>query len=112
MSSPADEVEPARVDQPHDEWPALLATLLQDFTRVLQGEVKLLSASVESALKTAVVRGVSQIVLVVVALYGVLCLIGATVLFLHKWIDWWQALGLTGVALFLIAIVGSLRPRP
>ena len=111
MSSRANEVEPARVGSPHDEWPALLATLLEDFTRVLQSEVKLLRASIDSALKTAVVRAVSQLVLVVIALYGLLCLIGAAVVFLHEWIEWWQALGLTGVALVLVAIFGFLRPR-
>jgi hypothetical protein len=107
MVSDNREVAASRVNPPSDDWPTLLDRLLEDFTRVLQGEVKLLGASIEPALESAVVRGLNHMILAVIGLCGVLCLIAATVLLLNTWLEWWQAFGATGLAVVLAVIVGS-----
>lgn len=54
----------------------LLGKLLEHFNRVLQGEAKLLTASVKPALENALLRGIYHMILAVIGLYGALCLIG------------------------------------
>jgi hypothetical protein len=88
VASQTNEVGAARIDRSSAEWRGLLAKLLEDFTGVVQGEAKPLRASVEAALETAVVGGLRHMILAVMALYGVLCLIGVGVLFLYNWIEW------------------------
>jgi hypothetical protein len=53
----------SRLNHPQDDWPTLLGKLLEDFSRVLQGELKLLGASVEPALERAVVRSLNHMIL-------------------------------------------------
>jgi Flp pilus assembly protein TadB len=100
-----------RVSQSSDDWPTLLGKLLQDFTRVLQDEVKLLAASVEPGLETAVVRSLNYMIFAVIGLCGVICLIAAMVPLLHTWLEWWQAFGVTGAAMVPFVIVSSRMSR-
>ena len=100
-----------RLNHARDDWPTLLDKLLEDFTRVLQGEVRLLGASLEPAVENAVMRCLNHIILAVLGVCGVLCLIGAMIMLLHTWLEWWQALGATGVTVILVVMVGSRVSR-
>jgi hypothetical protein len=44
-------------------------------------------------------------------LCGLICLIAATVLFLHTWLEWWQAFGATGLTVVLIVFIGARVSR-
>jgi hypothetical protein len=78
-------------------WPTLLGHVLLDFTRVIEGEARLLRASVEPTMTAVLDRWLLQLVLASVALAGLLLVLGAGVLLLHKWLEWWAAFGIVGV---------------
>lgn len=90
-------------------WPALLAQLLIDFTKVVQAEARLARASVEPALTRVLNRWLLQLILVSLAFTGTLMLLGAGVLLLHRWMDWWMALAIAGVVTMAGALCGLAK---
>lgn len=97
-----------RMERAPDDWGTLLGKLLDDFTRVLQAEIKLLGATIEPAFDTALVRGLNRMILAAMGLCGLLCIMAATVLLLHKWLEWWQAFGATGIGIIFVVLICSL----
>jgi hypothetical protein len=97
-----------RMEHAPDDWGTLLGKLLDDFTRVLQAEIKLLGATIEPAFDTALVRGLNRLILAAMGLCGLLCTMAATVLLLHKWLEWWQAFGATGIGIIVVVLICSL----
>lgn len=101
-------VGPVRSEQRADDWSTLLRKLLDDFTRILRGEARLLGATIALKIDSLVVRSVRLMVLAALALAGLSCLLAAAVLLLHQWLVWWAAFGVMGAALLFIVLVVSL----
>lgn len=100
------------VFEPHDEihnsWPALLAKLIVDFTKVVEAEARVARASVEPILTAVLDHWLLQIAIAAVALVGCLLLLVATILLLHQWLPWWEAVGIVGaVAVVVPLAIGS-----
>jgi hypothetical protein len=102
------EVQRGPDNRPADNWLALIVKLFDDIGRILAGEIRLAGAGLARVVENVVVRGLKRLILAAIGLCGLLCLIAATVLLLHKWLEWWQAFGAMGVSLLLIVVVGSL----
>ncbi len=101
-------VGPVRDEQRVDDWSTLLGKLIDDCTRILRGEARLLGATIALKIDSLVVRSVRLMILAAMALAGLSCLLAATILILHKWLELWAAFGVVGAALLFIVLVVSL----
>ena len=88
---------PARQVESAVEWPTLLARMLEDVSRVIQLELQLLEARIAPSLMATVDRAIAGLILLYAGAIGGICLLGAFVLLLHRWMQWWQCLGIGGV---------------
>ncbi len=98
---------PAQAEQ--HSWPALIAQLIIDFTKVVEAEARLARASIEPSLTRVLNRWLLQLILVALALTGTLLVLSASVLLLHHWMEWWMACGSAGVVTMAGAICGLAR---
>jgi hypothetical protein len=85
----------------------LLAQLIIDFTEVVEAEARLARASIEPSLTRVFNRCLMQLILVSFAFTGTLFLLGAVILLLHHWMEWWMALGIAGV----VTLAGTLGQK-
>jgi hypothetical protein len=98
---------PARVENPAD-WGTLAARAVDDVSRVIQGEMRLLEVRLRGAIEGQVENIFLTLAAVAVAMLGALCLVAALIGFLHQWMPYWQATGIVGISFVLIAIVMRL----
>jgi hypothetical protein len=108
----------ARIEARSTDWASLLARAIDDMTRIVHSELKLLSASMKAALDEEVDRILAFIATGVLMLGGALCMLATIVMFLHEFamLPWWQSFGITALLLFAIAIAlrafAARRPQP
>jgi uncharacterized membrane protein YgdD (TMEM256/DUF423 family) len=103
MNEPPDSPR-AQADGEHLEdahLPALLGRMLDDLVRIGEAQTKLFEANISAALSAALDRALGRAISVVTFLLGGLCLLGAIIVLLQRWLPWWQALALTGAVLIL-----------
>jgi len=99
------------LQRPPEHWPKLVGALFDDLTKIIEGEIRLFSASLETTVTNALARSLRQLVSVVLGLYAAICLIGATILLLHNWFVWWKSLGIAGIAVLLGAVLTAAISR-
>jgi hypothetical protein len=104
-----DDFRAARAQATRHNWPALLAHLIIDFTKVVEAEARLARASIEPSLTRVLNRSLLQLILVSLAFTGTLLVLGAGILLLHRWMDWWMAIGIAGVATVAGALCGLVK---
>jgi hypothetical protein len=85
----------------------LFAQLIIDFTEVVEAEARFACASIEPSLTRVFNRCLLQLILVSFAFTGTLLLLGAAILLLHHWMEWWMALGIAGV----VTLAGTLGQK-
>jgi hypothetical protein len=99
------------------DWATLIGRAVDDMTRIVHSEFRLLSASMKTVLDQEIDRVLTFVASFMLMAGGALCVLAAVILFLHEFagLPWWQSFGITGLGLFAIAIaVGALagsRPR-
>lgn len=102
------------ISEPDDgihSWPALLAKLIVDFTKVAEAEARLARASIEPILTAVLDHWLLQIVIATVALVGCLLLLGAAILLLHRWLEWWEAFGVAGTTALVVSVAFGSATR-
>jgi hypothetical protein len=106
-----------RTEAREADWSSLLARAIDDMTRIVHSELRLLSASMKTMLGEEIDRVFAFLATGVLMVGGAICGLAAAILFLHEYakLPWWQSFGITGLALFAIAIaVGAFatsRPK-
>jgi hypothetical protein len=83
--------------------PELGVRILSDFGRIVAAEARLLEINIIEAAQALVGRIYIAALLIVVGAVGVVAIIASIGLLLHEWMPWWQALGILGIALILLA---------
>jgi hypothetical protein len=100
------------------DWATLIGRAVDDLTRIVHSELRLLSASMKIALDQEVDRVLAFVASFMLMAGGAICILAAVIFFLHEFarLPWWQSFGITGLGLFAIAIaVGAFagsRPKP
>ena len=101
------------------DWATLIGRAVDDMTRIVHSELRLLSAGMKIALDQEVDRVMALVATFMLMAGGALCVLAAVILFLHEFagLPWWQSFGLTGLGLFAIAIAvgafaGGRAPTP
>jgi len=96
--------------------PGLIVRMIDDVVRMADAETKLFEGNIELALVAALDRAVGRAIASVIYLAGGLCLLGAAIMLLRRWLPWWEALALAGVATILAGclvqtVTGRLAAR-
>jgi Putative Actinobacterial Holin-X, holin superfamily III len=106
-----------RAEARDTDWSTLVARAIDDMTRIMQSEGRLLVAGVRSVFKEEIDRVVALVATGVVMMGGAVCMLAAIILFLHEYLmlPWWGSFGIVGLALFAISIAlgafATSRPR-
>jgi CHASE2 domain-containing sensor protein len=93
------------------DWPTLVGRAVDDITRILQSEARMLETSVGAALETRLASAIATLTVVAVMICGGVCIVCAAILLLHEWLPLWQAFGIAGVGILLVGIANYLGGR-
>ena len=100
------------------DWASLFTRAVDDLTRIVHSEFRLLVAGMKSVLDEEIDRVLAFVATGVLMMVGALCMLTAIIMFLHEFLllPWWQSFGITSLAMFAIAIairgLASRRPAP
>jgi VIT1/CCC1 family predicted Fe2+/Mn2+ transporter len=100
------------------DWSSLLGRAIDDMTRIVHSEFRLLVAGMKTVLDVEIDRVFAFVATGVMGMLGALCMLATIVLFLHEFLllAWWVSFGITALVLFGIAIAiqaaVSRRPVP
>jgi Putative Actinobacterial Holin-X, holin superfamily III len=86
------------------EWPTLLGRMLEDVSRVIQLELQLLEAKLAPSLMAMADRAIAGLMILYAGVIGASCLLAALILFLHRWMEWWQCFAIAGVVTIACAL--------
>jgi uncharacterized membrane protein YqjE len=90
---------------------SLLSGLIGDLQQLIRGEVALAKTEVRDELK-GVARGAGMLgAAAIVGLVGLTVLMLGVATYLERWLDQWQAQGLVGAVLLVLAILAALAGR-
>jgi membrane protein DedA with SNARE-associated domain len=93
------------------DWPTLVGRAVDDITRILQSEARMLETSMGLALETRLASAIATLTVVAVMICGAVCMLCAGILLLHEWLPLWQAFGIAGVGILLVGIANYLSGR-
>jgi membrane protein DedA with SNARE-associated domain len=93
------------------DWPTLVGRAVDDITRILQSEARMLENSMGAALETRLASAIATLTVVAVMICGGVCMLCAGILLLHEWLPLWQAFGIAGVGILLVGIANYLSGR-
>jgi hypothetical protein len=98
-----------RAEARDTDWGTLIARAVEDITRILQSEIRLLVAGMKTVLEEEIDRVVALVATGLLMAVGMICVFAAAILFLHEYamLPWWQSFGIIGIALFAIAIAAG-----
>jgi len=94
------------------DWPTLVGRAVDDVTRILQSEARMLENSMGAALSTRLASAIATLTLVAVMICGGVCILCAVILLIHQWLPLWQAFGIAGAAILLIGIGRYATMKP
>jgi len=98
--------EPAELRGPSEppEWTTLVARAIDDVARMVQAEIHLAEASIRSSLKESINDAFAMLAVAGFLAAAGICILAALILLLHRWVEWWLALAVTGCS---SAIIGA-----
>ncbi len=86
-------------------WPHLLAKTVDDLTSIIRTDIQLLGKTLESVVEAQTDKMSAILILVMACVYASLLLLGAVVLLLHLWLDWWLSMLITSALVAGTAVV-------
>ncbi len=88
------------------DWASLVARAVDDITRIVHSEFRLLVAGMQTVLDEGIDRVLGFVATGVLLMAGGFCMLAAIIMFLHEFAmrPWWQSFGLTALLMFGIAI--------
>jgi hypothetical protein len=92
------------VQETQQDWPTLVGRAVDDVTRILQSEARMLETSMGAALETRLANAIATLTVVAVMICGGVCILCAGILLLHQWLPMWQAFGIAGAGIMLIGL--------
>lgn len=102
----SNQFESAVKQEPREpELPDLVVRAFSDFERIVGAEARLLEKNLLTAAQALVDRLYIQAVLIVMGAVGMVAIIVSLGLVLHRWLPWWQVLGLLGLCTIVTAEV-------
>ena len=93
------------------DWPTLVGRAVDDVTRILQSEARMLQTSMGAALETRLASAIATLTIVAVMIGGAVCIVCAAILLLHQWLPLWQSFGIIGGGILLVGLVAYAIKR-
>lgn len=93
------------------DWPTLVGRAVDDVTRILQSEARMLQTSMGAALETRLASAIATLTIVAVMISGAVCIVCAAILLLHQWLPLWQSFGIIGGGILLVGLVAYAIKR-
>jgi Putative Actinobacterial Holin-X, holin superfamily III len=91
------------------DWSTLLGRFTDSLTRLVRAEILLWENRVKDNVAAAAQRAVAQVIaFMVLALSGILglvCILAAYIMLLHRWLPAWQACGAGGLTIIFIGLI-------
>jgi Putative Actinobacterial Holin-X, holin superfamily III len=113
MPNPPTPLHPTIAEPPPEEsWSQIVSRAIDDISRIMQSEVRLLEASLRKVLVEQVDRILASVTAAVILIAGGVCMIAALILLLHLWFALWLSWGITGGVLFIVALIVWAMGRP
>jgi hypothetical protein len=94
------------------DWPTLIERAVDDLARIVRSEAHMFQTRIEAALELQISRMVARLTLIAMLVSGALCILCAAIFLLHRWLPWWQAFGIAGLAVWLVGIASHVIMRP
>jgi len=107
-----------QADARDSDWSTLIARAVDDMSRIMQSEGRLIVAGIRTVLNEEIERVFAFIATGLLMAGGAACLLAAAIFFLHEFVllAWWASFGIVGLALFAIAVAlgafATSRPKP
>jgi hypothetical protein len=108
MSSQERNLTPSSPNGKSEDWTVLFGRMIDDLSRIIEGEIKLFQAGLKPALSGAVDRAIAALVLVLSMMAGSICLLAAFIILLHQWLPWWQSFAIGGAVAIAIGLIAYL----
>lgn len=86
------------------DWATLLSRILEDFSRIIHMEIRLVEADLGRLLNGLIDRILAQFILLAALFGGGSCFLAALIVLLHYWLPWWSSLALGGVAVIIVGL--------
>ena len=96
----------------YPDWPTLIERVVDDVSQILRSEAHMFQTNLGVALELQISKTLAHLTIIALMISGALCILCASILFLHQWLPWWQAFGIAGLATLLVGIVGNATARP
>jgi hypothetical protein len=68
-------------------------------------ELQLLEAKLAPSLMAMGDRAIAGLMILYASVIGASCLLAALILFLHRWMEWWECFAIAGVVTIVCALV-------
>ncbi|MGH7915751.1 MAG: phage holin family protein [Candidatus Binataceae bacterium] len=111
MSDPVETSRNQRELARQTDFAELASRIVDDLAKILRSEIRLFDASLRKTLESQTDRVLGALFLLVTLIYGSLCLVGGVILLLHIWLEWWLALGITGLAIIIAGGIFKMAMR-
>lgn len=85
--------------------PELGVRILGDFARIVAAEARLIEGTVIGVAQAFIDRLYIASIVLVLALAGVIAMVGSVVALLHLWLPWWQVFGVVGFGALILAAI-------
>jgi hypothetical protein len=86
------------------DWPTLVGRAVDDVTRILQSEARILQTNMGAALETRLASAIATLTIVAVMISGAVCIVCAAILLVHQWLPLWQSFGIIGGGILLVGL--------
>jgi hypothetical protein len=86
------------------DWSTLVGRAIDDVSRIIQSEIGLLETTLRAALEEQTDYALANVAAVAVMICAAICMLGAWILFLHQWLQWWLAFAIAGLVASAVGI--------
>ncbi|MGO9058268.1 MAG: phage holin family protein [Candidatus Binataceae bacterium] len=86
------------------DWSTLVGRAIDDVSRIIQSEIGLFETTLSAAVEGQTDDALANLATVAVLICGAICMLGALILLLHQWLQWWLALAIAGGVAFAVGI--------
>ena len=86
------------------DWSSLAGRAIEDVSRIIQSEIGLLETTLRAALEEQTDYALANLATVAVMICAAICMLGALILLVHQWLQWWLAFAIAGLAAAAVGI--------
>jgi len=86
------------------DWSTLVGKAIDDVSRIIQSEIGLVETTLRAVVEEQTDYALANLATVALLICAAICMLGALILLLHQWLQWWLALAIAGVLASAVGI--------